>query len=231
VSQAITVARLATRELWMTFRLLLVLLVFVGAGAVVGLLPARLPETMARLAAGFGLAIVIAAAVAAWSLAEERLAGRTGWLVTRAVARATYLVGWYASLLLVATVGLAAGALLGWLAIPRSPVIDATEYVAAIVGVAATLGLGVAAGLTAGALLRPRPAMIVTIAICAATALGVTLLPEARPWIPGGALTALAGSAEAEPVVADALRAAGACLALAAAVLVGCRLALERADL
>ncbi len=32
MSQASTVARLATRELWMTFRLLLVLIVSVGAG-------------------------------------------------------------------------------------------------------------------------------------------------------------------------------------------------------
>ena len=42
---------------------------------------------------------------------------------------------------------------------------------------------------------------------------------------------ALAGAAEDEPVVGEALRAAGIGLALAAAVLVGCRVALERTDL
>jgi hypothetical protein len=232
VSQAITVARLATRELWMTFRLLLVLLMSVGAGAVVGLLPAPLPEAITRLAAGFGLAIAVAAAVAAWSLAEERLSGRAGWLITRSVARSTYLFGWYGALLLVAVVGLAAGAFLGWLSIPPgSAVIDATEYVAAIAGVAATYGLALAVGLLAGAVLRPRGAMIVTIALCAVATLLVILLPNVAAWLPGGALAALARSAETESVVEETLRAAGIGLALAAAVLVLCRVALERTDL
>lgn len=232
MSQAITVARLATRELWMTFRLLLVLLVSVGAGAVVSLLPAPLPEALTRLAAGFGVAIVVAAAVAAWSLAEERLSGRTGWLITRSVARATYLFGWYCALLLVAVAGLAIGALLGWLSIPPgSVVIDATEYVAAIAGVVATCGLALAVGLLAGALLRPRGAMIVTIALCAAAGALVILAPSVAAWLPGAALVALAGAAGDVPVVGEALRAAGIGLALAAAILVGCRVALERTDL
>ena len=49
--------------------------------------------------------------------------------------------------------------------------------------------------------------------------------------LPGGALYALARSAEPDPVVADALRAAGTALALAAGLLVACRVALERTDL
>jgi hypothetical protein len=202
-----------------------------GAGAVAGLVPAP-PETMTRLAAGFGLAIVVASAVAAWSLAEERLSGRTGWLITRSVARATYLFGWYGALLLVAVGGLAAGALLGWLSFPPgSVVIDATEYVAAITGVAATDALALAVGLLAGALLRPGGAMIVTIAVCAVATTSVILLPGWTAWLPGGALMALARANEAEPIVDEALRAAGIGLVLAAAVLVACREALERTDL
>ncbi len=231
MNQAVTVARLATRELFMTFRLLLVLLVAAGAGAVAGLLPAP-PGVLTRLAAGFGLAIVVAAAVAAWSFAEERFAGRTGWLITRSVARATYLFGWYGALLLVAVGGLAAGALLGWLSIPPgSVVIDGTEYVAAIVGVAATCGLALAVGLLAGALLRPRGAMLATIALCAVATILVILLPSLAVWLPGGALVALADADGAETVVDMALRAAGIGLVLAAAVLVVCRVALERTDL
>lgn len=232
MSQAITVARFATRELWMTFRLLLVLLVSVGAGAVVGLVPAPLPETMSRLAAGFGLAVVVAAAVAAWSLAEERLSGRAGWLITRSVPRATYLVGWYGALLLISGGGMAAGAVLGWLAIPvGSLVTDATEYVAAVAGVAATLALALAVGLLAGAVLQPRAAATVTIALGVAAAVGTVQLPAVAPWLPGGALAAMARVADSEPVMDDALRAGGICLALAAAVLVACRVALERTDL
>lgn len=232
MSQPITVARLATRELWMTFRLLLVLLVSVGAGAVVGLLPAPLPETMARLAAGLGLAIVVAAAVAAWSLAEERLSGRAGWLVTRSVSRATYLVGWYAALLLVAVVGLAAGAGLGWLAIPHgSDAVEAAEYVAAVLAVGAAIAPALALGLLAGALLRPRAAMIVTVAACVVVGIAALLVADAAAWLPSGALVLLASASEPGSVVADALRTAGIGLALTAAVLVACRVVLERADL
>ena len=232
MSQATTVARLATRELWMTFRLLLVLIVSVGAGAVVGLLPARLPETMGRLAAGLGLAIAVAAAVAAWSLAEERVSGRAGWLVTRSVARSTFLAGWYFALVLVPAIGLAAGALLGWLAIPGGAVTVAPlEYLSVILAVATTLGAAVALGLLAGALLRPRAAMIVTLVICAAAAAGAIVAQEPAAWLPGGSLLLLARVAGSDPVMADALRAAGIGLALTAVVLVACRIALERTDL
>ena len=232
MSQASTVARLATRELWMTFRLLLVLTVSVGAGAVVGLLPARLSDTMARLAAGLGLAIAVAAAVAAWSLAEERVCGRVGWLVTRSVARSTYLAGWYFALVLVPAIGLAAGALLGWLAIPGGALtVPPLEYLSVFLAVATTLGAAVALGLLSGALVPPRAAMIVTLVICAGAAAGAILAQEPAAWLPGGSLLLLARVAGSDPVMADALRAAGIGLALTAVVLVACRVALERTDL
>jgi len=231
VSQAVTVARLATHELWMTFRLLLVLIVSVGAGAVVSLLPAPLTETLLRLSAGVGVAIAVAAAVAAWSMAEERLSGRTGWLVTRSVARSTYLVGWYTALLLVSLFGLAGGALLGWLAIPRGFVEIDAEYLAAVVAVAATLALALSVGLLAGTLLRPRAAMIVTLALCAIAAVTILMLPAEAAWLPGGAVAVLSRIVAPEATMADALRSGGIGLALTAVVLVVSRIALERTDL
>jgi hypothetical protein len=231
VSQAVTVARLATRELWMTFRLLLVLIVAVGAGAVVGLLPAPPVETMARLAAGLGVAITVAAAIAAWSLAEERVSGRAGWLITRSVARGTYLAGWFTALVLVAAVGIIAGAVLGWLSVSSTASVNAGDYVVVIVAVAATLLVAVAAGLLAGALLRPRAAMVAIVSACAAAAAAAVLAPDVAQWLPGGALVLLGDVAGPEPIVADALRAAGISLALAAVVLAICRVAFERADL
>jgi hypothetical protein len=232
VSRPIIVARLATRELWMTFRLLLVLLAFVSAGSVVGVLPAPLAETMGRLAAGLGVAIALTASVAAWTLADERLSGRTGWLVTHWVARATYLVGWYGALALIAAVGLAAGALLGWLAIPASAAsVDAGEYLAAIAAVGATLAVAIAVGVLAGALLRPPAATLATVGLCAVVALVAIVQPDATTWLPGGALVLLAGAAESASVAAEALRAAGIGLAIAAAMLGACRIALELTDL
>jgi hypothetical protein len=232
VSQAGTVAWLATRELWMTFRLLLLLIVSVGAGAVVGLLPAPLPQTMPRLAAGLAIAITVAAAVAAWSLAEERVSGRAGWLVTRSVARSTYLIGWYVALLLVPLIGIATGIGLGWLAVPTgSTAVAPGEYLAVAAAVLAALAAAVGAGLLFGALLRPRVAMLAVIVVCAAFAGAAIGLPQAAPWVPGSGLVLLSRVSGAEPVTADALRAAGIGLALAAVVLAGARLALERTDL
>jgi hypothetical protein len=72
VSQAGAVAWLALRELWMSFRPLVVLVVTVGAGAVVVLLPASPAVTVGRLAVGLGLATVVTAA-AAWSVPEPVL--------------------------------------------------------------------------------------------------------------------------------------------------------------
>jgi hypothetical protein len=231
VSQASTVARLATRELWMTFRLLLVLIVAVGAGAVVGLLPTTPAQALARLAAGLGAAIGVAAAVAAWSLSEERVSGRAGWLVTRSVGRGTYLVGWFGALALIAATGLVAGAVLGWLSVASTAAVDATEYASAIVAVAATLVVAVAAGLLAGTLLRPPAAMIVTVVVCAAVAAAVVFVPDLARWLPGGGLALLAGVAGPDASAADALRAAGIGLGIAAVALVIGRLAFERADL
>ena len=232
MSQAGTVARLAARELWMTFRLLLVLIVSVGAGVVVSVLPAPLTEAMTRLAVGLGVAIVVAAAVAAWSIAEERHAGRAGWLVTRSVARPTYLAGWYVAVLFIAVVGLASGALLGWLAIPvGSTALDGVEYVAVIAAVAATLAAAIAASLLAGAILPPPGAMAFAVVVCVAAGAVALFAPIDASWLPGGALTLLPRAAGSEPILDEAIRAAGLALATAATLLVACRVAFERSDL
>ncbi len=231
MSQASTVARLATRELWMTFRLLLILIVSVGAGAVVALLTAPPVQAMVRLAAGLGAGITVAAAVAAWSLAEERVSGRAGWLVTRSVARGTYLAGWFGSLIGVATVGGVAGAILGWLSVASTGTVDGIDYLAALAATGATLVAAVAIGLLAGALLRPRAAMLLILVLCAGVAALSVLAPDVAHWVPGGALLLLAGAAGPDPVAGDALRAAGIGLAAAAAALIVSRIAFERAEL
>ena len=232
MSQASTVARLAARELWMTFRLLILLIVSVGAGAVVGLLPAPLPETMTRLAAGLAIAVMVAAAVAAWSLAAERVSSRAGWLVTRSVARSTYLIGWYVALVLVPLIGIVAGLGLGWLAVPSgTTAVEPAEYLAVAAAVLAGLGAAVAVGMLVGVVLPPRGAMLLTVVACTAAAGAAIGLPQAARWLPGGGLVLLSRVSGAEAVTAEALRAAGISLALAAVVLVAARLALERIDL
>ena len=152
--------------------------------------------------------------------------------MTRSVSRPTYLAGWYVALVLVPAIGLAVGALLGWLAIPEgAATVSPIEYLAVILAIATTLGAAVAIGLLAGSILRPPAAMIVTLLVCAGAAALTLGVQEPAAWLPGGALLLLARVAGSDPVTADALRAAGIGLALTAVVLVACRLALERTDL
>ena len=231
MSQSATVAWLALRELWMSFRLLVVLVAHVVGGAVVGLLPAAPSESLDRLAAGLGVATVITAATTAWTMADERLAGRAAWLVTRAVSRGTYLAGWFSAVALVASAGVAAAGVLGWLAIGGGLRVDPLAFVATMVGVTATTAVAVALGLLCGSLLRARAAVLVAVA-ASLVAGGVAWGAAAdAPWLPGGAHVLLSGMAVRETVLPDALRAAGIGLALSAALLVAARVALERADL
>ncbi len=222
MSQARTVTRLAVRELWVTLRLFVVLAAYVGAGAVVAFLPPDPTGTPARLAAGFGLATVVTSAVTAVSLALERGSGRAGWLVTRSVSRSTYLGGWFAALAAIAAAGIAAGVFLGWLALASAAVgASPIDYAIAIAIVAIAAAIGIAAGLWAGSLLRPSIA--VSVVVLAAAALVV-----AAGIVTGGVFPSLSGAGDD---LGATLRAIGGGLALTGVLLVGARLAFERADL
>lgn len=232
MSQAGTVAWLAVRELWMSFRLLVVLAFHVGAGAVVGLLPAPAHVTLERLAIGLGLATVVTAMVASWSMAVERLSGRAGWLATRSVSRGTYLAGWFAALALVAVAGVAAAGVLGWMAIGSVPLGgDPLAFGVTMLAVAATTAGAAALGLVLGSLLPARGAVAATLTACAAAGAVAWLVAAYAPWVPGGAYLLLARLSDAQPVLPDAVRAAGIGLALSSALLVAAHVALERTDL
>ena len=232
MSQAGVVTRLAVRELWITFRLVVLLIAFVGVGTTVALLPAPLPTTMQRLAAGLGAATLLVGGVAAWSIADERRHGRAGWLVTRSVSRGTFLGGWFVALSSVALSGLAAAAVLGWLAASGVSLrLDPGAYAAILAATAATLVAGVALGLVAGTLFRPLLAAVLSILASALAVAVAWLVPQSAGLVPGAALLELAALTEGSVSLATAWRSAGAAL-LAAALLLGiARVALSRAEL
>jgi hypothetical protein len=232
MSQSGLVMRLAVRELWMSFRLLLLLVAFVGASAFVVLVPAPSGILLGRMAAGLGLATVIVAGIAAWSIAAERLAGRAGWLVTRSVGRADVLAGWFWGVGLIVITGVAGAGLLGWLAVFSLPVkLDLGAFALTLAGVAATGIAAVALGLLAGALLRPPfAAVLATLVVGGLGALTWLALPH-DPRVPGAALWLVPELTSGRPLVADALRAAGVALAATAVLLAAARLAIERAEL
>ena len=224
------VTRLAVRELWITFRLVVMLVAFVAVGATVALLPAALPVTMQRFAAGLGAATLLVGATAAWSIADERAHGRAGWLVTRSVSRGTLLGGWFVAITAIALVGLAAAAILGWLAASGVSLrLEPMAFAALLGAVAATIVTAVALGLLSGTVFGPRLAAVASIAVSVVLVAAAWLLPGGL--VPGAAFLELAALSEGPVAIAAEWRSAGVSL-LAAAILLGlARLALSRAEL
>lgn len=232
MTQVLLVARVAVRELWMTFRLLVVLVAFVGASAVVVLLPAAPAVTLDRLALGLGAATVAASSVAAWTMATERAAGRAGWLVTRSVSRGTYLAGWLLGIGVITTLGVAGSAVLGWLTTLGLAIrIDAAAYATAVIAVATTATAAVALGLAVGALLPPAAAAGVSAAACAVSGVVILLASGGSTAVPGAAYLLFSRLAAPGSVLPDAVRAAGVGLVQTAVLFVIARAAMERAEL
>ena len=228
MSQTGVVTWLALRELWITFRLLILLAVYVAAGAAVALLPAPLSTTLVRLAIGVAAAMVAGAAIAGWSLSRERTLGRAAWLATRSIPRRTILVGWFAALTSVSIMGIVAVGVLGWLAAsaPGSsldPFAFGLTFAAIACGAIGLLALG----LLVGTLLRPLAAAIV--AAAAGVGLGALVwVAVPRVAIP---VEALAQLTQLASPISVAIQGAGAGLAAAAILLLLARVLIERIDL
>jgi hypothetical protein len=232
VSQSSSVTWLAVRELWISFRLIVLLVGFVGAGAAVALLTANLPLTMQRLAVGLAVSTLIAGAVAAWSLSDDRRRGRAAWLVTRSVPRPTLVTAWFIAIAAVCLPAIAVAGVLGWLAASGVSLrLDPGVYAATVGSVAADAIAAVSLGLVAAVPLPPRAAVLVTVVVAAALGTGAWLLPESRTVLPGAGVALLADLHEGSLGPADAIRAAGIGLVVSAALLLVARLLLRRSDL
>ena len=222
------VARLAMRELWISFRLLLLLAAYIGAGASVALFPAPLSITLERMGLAVAAAMTLGAAIGAWSLSRDRVLGRTGWLVTRSISRATVIVGWFLALGLVSILGLLAVGVLGWLAASTPGTrMDQPQFAATFAAIACSALAFVALGILTSTLFRPPLAAMVS-ATTSAGIMGVAWVAMPRIALPAEALAQL--PALVSPV-AVAAQGAGASLAVAGLLLVVARLALERAEL
>lgn len=232
MTAAALVARVAVREMWMTFRLLLVLIVFVGGSAVVVLLPSAPSVTLDRMAVGLGIATVVGAAVAAWSIAAERETGRAGWLVTRSISRGTYVLGWALGLVVIGAAGVVGAAALGWLTLAGLAIdLDGAAYLAVVLAVATSVAAAITLGLAVGALLPPVPAAALAALLCAGAGLLVVVASGGSSSVPGAAYLLFSRLVSSEAVVPDALRAAGVGLLQTAILLVIARAAMERAEL
>ena len=229
MSQAGLVARLAWRELWISFRMLALLVAFIGVGAVVVLVPASPAAMLERAAIGLGVATVVTGAVTAWSVADERVSGRTGWLVSRSVSRGTYVLGWFGALIAICVAGLVAAGFLSWMAVASGlagP--EPAELAAGVAAVGAEVAAATALGLLAAGVARPLRAALLAALTCAAVGAAPLVLPSAATLLPVAVLAQVAAPGS---ILDDALRSAGLALLVTSVVLVLARLAMERVEL
>jgi len=239
-----TVTVLALRELWISFRALLVVGVLILAALPSALLPHTTPalattsleSPLEWFAIGLALAMGVIGGLAAAALSRERQRGSAGWLVIRAVPRHVILLGWFAAFALLLLVGLLPAATLVWLTVaaPASDVGEAWPYVAPVAGAWAVGAAAVAIGLLLGALLNPLPATTIAL-LGTGTPLLLTVLSVAPVLstapAPAAGLAILGDLPNQARPVADALRASGASLVVAAVALILAAAVLGRADL
>jgi hypothetical protein len=230
---AFTLTRMAVRELWISFRLLLLLALPVIAGLVALLLSPDPDRTQLALAWGMGVVAVLASGLAAAAWAMERRRGTAGWLSMRAVPRASILIAWFVGLAVPMLVGIAAGSLLVWLGTGTqpSPPLDTPAY-ATIVGAAAAAALeALAIGLLFGSLLPPIVAAVFAV-LGSAALLGAGLfIVTEPPLIPTAGIGLLAQAMDLLRPMADGLQALGLGLTLTGLVLGVALLVFDRVDL
>ena len=242
MSRLVAVAGLAVRDLWVSYRLLILV-----AGLLLAALPAALQAALPQQAApltgrlepfaiGLAIALALTAGVAAWSLSAERSGGTAGWLVTRAVPRSVVVMGWFAAFAAVLLIGLLPSAVLVWLTLPltEAQAIDPAGYAAAVAAAWAAGLAAVALGLLLGTMLEPLFAGAVALLAGGALLLPAVLgpLPElAMPPAPAAALVVLGDLQAAARPIADSLQSGGASLAAAGAILVLAAATMQRADL
>ncbi|HYM52491.1 MAG TPA: hypothetical protein VEW45_03280 [Candidatus Dormibacteraeota bacterium] len=234
-----TLAWLALRELWISFRLLALLGVFLLAVLPVALVPYVLPELagtplgrMAWYASALAVAVPLAAGISAATLSGELRRGTFAWLTLRAVPRTTLLLAWFLAFGGVVAVGMALSATVAGISLGAAIAAEGVgAFVAASVAVAAAGLAAVAVGLMFGTVLRPVAAALGTIAAVGAALYAAAYGPLGWAPLPTAGIAILAGLGGAARPIADALSSSGTALLVAAAALVLAAARLRRADL
>lgn len=234
------VTGLALHELWISFRLLVVVGLLLLASLPAALLPSTLTPSVAGAPPGalgwfsvaLAVALSLAAAVAAATVARERRRGTAGWLAVRAVPRSSILIAWFVAFAALELASLVPTGLIGWLSLENAlPPGGPAPFAAALAAIAAAGFAGLAIGHIAGSFLRPILAAMAALLLTAPALVGSAAELWDLPGLPSGGFAVLAGLATDRRPIADSLLAAGAALALTALLLVMADAAFERADL
>jgi hypothetical protein len=231
---------LALHELWISFRLLLVMALVLLSSLPAALFPhSTAPgvngaplDSLGWYAMALAAALALTAAVAAATVAAERRSGPAGWLVGRTVPRASVLLAWFAAFDVVLVIGLVPAGVVGWLSIQDAlPPTGPGSYVAALAASATGGMAAIALGLAAGTVLGPIAAGIATLLLAAPPLIGGAAGMWDLTAVPGGGLHVLASLESAARPIADSLQAGGTSLGVAAIFLLVALAAFDRAAL
>jgi hypothetical protein len=227
-----TVTWLALRELWISFRLLL-LLGAVLAGGIAGALLPELALDPSLLAIGLAAASVLLAGMSARTMARERGRGMMAWLAVRGVPRSVMVIAWLGAFAFPIVLGGAGAGVLGWLssAVQLPPPIDPLSYGAIAASAVAGVVVVVTLGFVLGAILRPVPAALLAILLAAAIAAPGLLALSNPPWLPTAGFGLLVNLSALERPLADGLRTLGLAVAAIAVLIVLAGVFLEATDL
>ncbi len=230
----VTLVALDVRELWMSFRLLLVLSVLLGSAlaVVVGAAVAPTLPGPAVYGVALGISSAIGAGAAAHIVASDLRRGPAAWLTVRAVPRSSLLLAWLSAFVAPVVGGMLVSAVIAWLTLATAPAVAsvAAGFSFAILAAAGGWFVAVALGVAAGTLLPPWRAAL----LAGAAALVVAVLPLALPTspaLPGGGFALLASIVTVERPIATALQATGEALVAIAVLTAVAAAFLQRVDL
>jgi hypothetical protein len=234
----VALTALAIRELWISFRLLLLLGIALVGGMVAALLPDLGGGSTTTLAWAMGGAGIVTSAVAAAALATERRRGMAGWLVLRSAPRSSVAIAWFVALGIPVVIGVGAAAALVWLTVEVAPIaslaitpLDALAFAALTVAATLSVLQALALGLAMGAVARPLLAALAATPLSAILLMPSLLLVDLPPYLPGSGLGLLARAETLARPLSDGLASAGVGFAILAAILLVVAAVLERADL
>lgn len=222
------------RELWISFRLLLILGSLLASALAVVLASA---STLAghgstTYAVALAAAAIVAAAAAAHAISADRRDGSAAWLAARAVSRSSLLLAWLAAFVPPLLLGLVASASVAWLtlSVELGSSLSPASFSLAVTGSAVGSLAAVSLGLMLGTLLPPWRAALLT-GLLAVGAAVVTVLLPASTALPSGGFALLADLPSVDRPIGLALESIGSGLVAIGMLTAGAAAFMQQADL
>jgi hypothetical protein len=236
--QVVALTALAIRELWISFRLLVLLGIALAGGMLAAVLPDLGGGSSSTLAWAMGGAGILASALAAAALATERRRGMAGWLVLRSVPRSSLVIAWFVALGIPLVIGMGAAAALAWLTVEVASVgslansaLDALAFAALTAAAVLAVLQALALGLVLGTIARPLLAAVVAAPLSMILLIPSLLIGDVPTYVPGSGLGLLGHAERLAHPLSDGLGSTGIGLAILGATLLVAAAFLERAEL